>query len=309
MEGKGDRDIGMGMKRRTISMLCIMMVWLAGCAPAIGDTWTRPSDTMEMVFVPGGEFTMGSDKEMVHYAKELCRQSGGANAIGTCKYAAFIDEQPAHEVRVDSFWLDKKEISNLQYGLCVAAGACDPPRLISSFSQKSYFNDPAFQYYPVINVDISQASAYCSWVGARLPAENEWEYAARGPESLIFPWGNIFDKTRLNYCDAGCEGISDNSYDDGYPDTAPVGSFPSGASWVGVLDLSGNVREWVSDVYASYQTGEAVNQSGIDTGELRIPRGGSWYDKPDDVRSANRGGELPDYFRHNLGFRCAKDGP
>jgi serine/threonine-protein kinase len=286
-----------------------MMVLLAGCAPVIGDTWIRPSDSMEMFFVPAGKFTMGSDREMVNYAKEMCRQSGGADAVSICKFAAFIDEQPAHEVAVGPFWLDKMEVSNRQYRLCVSAGACDPPRLQSSFSRENYFTDPAFEDYPVINVDSTQVSDYCSWAGARLAAENEWEYAARGPESLIFPWGNTFDRTRLNYCDASCDGISDNSYNDGFPETAPVGSFPAGASWVGILDLAGNVREWVSDVYASYQTGIPVNQSGMDMDALRIPRGGSWYDKPDDVRSANRGGELPDYFRHNLGFRCAKDDP
>lgn len=275
--------------------------------PVLGDTWKRSTDKMEMVFVPPGEFIMGSNREMVKYAQQLCKESGGDMAIATCRFAAFVDEQPAHKVSLDPFWLDRTEISNRKYKLCVAAGACLQPRLNSSFSRVSYHDNPLYEDYPVINVDFYMASTYCSWAGARLPKETEWEYGARGPESLIFPWGNTFEKSKLNYCDVNCNGLSDNTFDDGYPDTAPVGAFHSGASWVGALDMAGNVREWVSDTYTNYQSGKAVNQSGMDTEELKIPRGGSWYDKPDDVRSANRGGELPDYFRHNLGFRCAKD--
>jgi serine/threonine-protein kinase len=228
-------------------------------------------------------------------------------AIATCKFAAFVDEQPAHEVSLGSFWLDGTEITNQQYRWCVEAGNCDPPRLNSSFTRESYYDDPVYDEYPVINVDHGMATAYCAWAGARLPTESEWEYAARGPESLVFPWGNNFEKADLNYCDVRCNGLSDSTFDDGYPDTSPVGAFPAGASWVGALDMAGNVREWVSGTYAYYETGVIVNQSGLDTEGLKIPRGGSWYDKPDDVRSANRGGELPEYFRHNLGFRCAQD--
>ena len=280
---------------------------LEGIEPVLGDMWKRSTDEMDMVFVPSGAFSMGSNREMVKYAQQLCNESGSDMAIATCRSAAFVDEQPAHRVRLDSFWLDRTEISNRQYRICVEADVCVQPCLNSSFSRLSYHDNPVYADYPVINVDFYMASTYCSWVGARLPTETEWEYAARGPESLVFPWGNTFERSKLNYCDVNCNGLSAGTFDDDYPDTAPIGTFPSGASWVGALDMAGNVREWVSDTYTYYQSGEAVNQSGIDTEELKIPRGGSWYDKPDDVRSANRGGELPDYFRHNLGFRCAQD--
>ena len=167
-----------------------------GFTPVLGDTWKRSTDKMEMVFVPPGEFIMGSNREMVKYAQQLCRESGGKMAIATCKFAAFVDEQPAHQVSLDPFWLDRTEISNRQYKLCVAAGACIPPRLNSSFSRESYHDNPVYGDYPVINVDYSMASAYCSWAGARLPTETEWEYGARGPEKFLSTPGGTRSKSQ-----------------------------------------------------------------------------------------------------------------
>lgn len=144
-------------------------------------------------------------------------------------------------------------------------------------------------------------------MGGRLPTEAEWEYATRGPESRIFAWGNDFERGKLSYCYAGCPLLSDKSYNDRYPDTAAVGSFPSAASWVGALDMTGNVREWVADWLGPYRAGSIANPSGPETGDLKITRGGSWYDTPHDVRGANRGRESLEYYRDNLGFRCATD--
>jgi len=287
-----------------------LLAILAACqpAPALGDTRTRPIDGMTMAYVPAGSFQMGSTRDMRLYAKELCDQYGAGTALGSCSLTAFADESPAHPVTLSSFWIDRTEVTNGQYRLCVVAGACLPPVDLSSFTRGQYFADPAYDDYPVIWVTPGMAEAYCAWTGARLPTEAEWEYAARGPESLLFPWGNEFDQTRLNYCDAGCDGISDPSYDDGYPDTAPVGSFPSGVSWVGALDMAGNVREWVADWYGYYRPDALTDPRGPASGESRIPRGGSWYDRPDDTRSANRGANTTDYTRHKVGFRCAMDG-
>ncbi len=259
-----------------------------------------------MVFVPSGEFNMGSDRDMLKYARQLCQESSGRLAVATCQAAAFVDEQPVHRVRLGGFWIDRTEVTNGQYRGCVEAGECDPPKLAASFMRAHYYDDPTFTSFPVVNVLWEMAADYCAWVGARLPTEAEWEYAARGPENRLFAWGNDFDKSRLNYCDASCPLLSDKTYTDGYADTAPVGSFPSGASWTGALDLAGNVREWVDDWLGPYAAGEAVNPTGPQTGDLKVTRGGSWYDTPDDVRGANRGGESLEYYRDNLGFRCAQ---
>ncbi len=275
-------------------------------APA-GTQRTRPIDGAEMVLVPAGNFVMGSDREMTQFARQLCQESSGALAVATCQAAAFSDERPAHVVRLDGFWIDRVEVTNGQYEGCVTAGACNPPLLVSSFSRPDYYGTPAYGQYPVVNVLWEMAAQYCRWAGARLPTEAEWEYAARGPENRIFAWGSDFERSKLNYCDASCPLLSDKTYNDGYPDTAPIGSFPSGASWVGALDMTGNVREWVSDWLGPYGADSAVNPTGPDHGELKVTRGGSWYDTPDDVRGANRGGESLEYYRDNLGFRCVTD--
>ncbi len=295
-----------------IVALIVVLVWPVGCAsaapPSQGDTRIRSADGMTMVYVPAGEFLMGSDGQGAAFAKQLCVQYSESKsaALAACQWSAFVDEQPAHLVSLDGFWIDRVEVTNGQYQRCVAAGACAPPVERGSHTRAMYYGAPAFADYPVIWVTQAQAANYCAWAGAQLPTEAQWEYAARGPEHRHLPWGNTFDGTRLNYCDARCtDGPNDKSVDDGYPDTAPVGSYPKGASWCGALDLAGNVREWVADWYGRYPPGQQVNPIGPATGDSRIPRGGAWLDTPDDVRSANRGGNAPDYTRDKVGFRCA----
>jgi formylglycine-generating enzyme required for sulfatase activity len=270
-----------------------------------GDTRVWEKDGAITVYVPSGEFQMGSDADEVKTARELCKESMGTFSSATCGTTAFRDEQPAHRVRLDGFWIDRTEVTNGQYRQCVQAGECTPPVESGSYTRAWYYADSAYQDYPVIWVRWDQAADYCAWAGRRLPTEAEWEYAARGPEGLLFPWGDTFDGTLLNYCDVGCDGPNDETVDDGYPDTAPVGSFPAGVSWCGALDMAGNVREWVADWYGHYPVEPQVNPTGPAAGDAHIPRGGSWYDVPDNARSANRGGNSPDYSRHKVGLRCA----
>jgi serine/threonine-protein kinase len=243
--------------------------------PSRGDTWTRPADGMEMVFLPAGEFSMGSDE-------------------------GEIDEKPMHDVYLDAYWIDKTEVTNAQYRKCVEGGACSTPQCWGD----DLFNDP---YQPVVCVNWFQAEAYCQWVGARLPTEAEWEKAARGTQGRIYPWGNAFDGTKLNYCDANCEiGNKDTGFDDGYARTAPVGSYPAGGSPCGALDMAGNVWEWVADRYASdyYRYSPERNPQGPSTGGYRVLRGGSWNSDSDGARSTSRIKNFPVYAYISLGFRC-----
>jgi formylglycine-generating enzyme required for sulfatase activity len=274
----------------------------------LGDLWTRPIDDMVMVYVPGGEFQMGTDDDQMKYSLQLCGVT--ASTIfgpGTrCFASEFADEKPAHMVILDGFWVDRLEVTNAQYRRCVEAGACTPPVESGSYTRDAYYGERAFDDYPVVWVGWQQATEYCAWAGARLPTEAEWEYSARGPESHIFPWGDVFDGTRLDYCDVNCDlGPNDETVNDGYADTAPVGSYPSGASWCGALDMAGNVREWVADWFGRYY-GRQVNPSGPHTGEMIVSRGGSWLDPPENVRSTKRGRNTTDFTVYKLGIRCAR---
>ena len=246
--------------------------------PQVGDTWTRPADDMLMVYVPAGEFQMGSTDAQVDEAFALC------NLVGTCPREVFEDEQPAHAVALDGLWVDRTEVTNAQYRRCVEAGKCEAPE----FHNYKY-KDAATENHPMVYVDWFEAQAYCEWAGARLPTEAEWEHAARGPEGRVFPWGDHFDDTRLNYCDANCtESHADDAADDGHKETAPVGSYPNGASWCGTLDMTGNVSEWVADRFDEYPSERQENPTGPASGETRIVRGGWWKSRPVSVRGASR---------------------
>lgn len=260
---------------------------------SLGDAWVRPMDGASMRYVPGGEFQMGSDDEEVTYATELCDTYGG-----DCSRSVFEEEeQPAHTVALDSFWIDRLPVTVKQFRLCMDAFACQ--------RQSMGYATPS-DAYPMIFVSWEEAETYCEWAGGRLPTEAEWEYAARGPEGHVFPWGDTFDAARLNDCDASCqETVVDTSFDDGYPDLAPTGSFPEGASWCGAEDMAGGVWEWVADWFGPYSVGRQVNPTGPTSGISRVARGGTWSVLPYYTRSATRGYSTPDSALNTMGFRCA----
>jgi len=206
-------------------------------------------------------------------------------------------------VYLDTFYIDKTEVTNTQYRACVEAGVCDAP------SDTAYYDDADYAQHPVVYVSWNDADAYCRWVGKRLPTAAEWEKAARGTDGWIYPWGNALDGSKLNFCDANCPyDWKDVSVDDGYTDTAPVGSYPAGASPYGVLDMAGNVWEWVTDWYGRnyYSRSPGRNPPGPDSGEERVVRGGSWSRDPASVRGTVRYRYLPDDTYNNVGFRCVR---
>jgi formylglycine-generating enzyme required for sulfatase activity/L-ascorbate metabolism protein UlaG (beta-lactamase superfamily) len=262
---------------------------LPTASPALGDTWTRSTDGMVMIYVPGGTFQMGSTDAQIDEAMALCEQY--PDEYGKCEVETFEEESPQHAVTLDGFWIDRTEVTNAQYTLCVADGACRKSRLAD---QPAYNDDD----YPVAGIPWQDAADYCGWSGGRLPTEAEWEYAARGPEGRVYPWGDEFDCGRGNFWDdaTGC--------DDGYREPAPVGSFPTGASWCGALDMAGNAWEWVADVYGPYPAEAETDPAGPATGSERILRGGSWGYLPAFVRSAYRYPVPPTANYLAVGFRC-----
>ena len=249
-------------------------------APTPVMTQVRQADGMVMVYVLAGDLTMGSTDAQVEQAYQLCR-----NHDSNCPRNIFEVEGPAHPVALDGFWIDRTEVTNAQYQRCVEAGKCAP----SEYKDDARFNGGD---QPVVGALWSDADGYCRWAGARLPSEAEWEYAARGPESRLYPWGSEWDASKANV--------------KGLFQTAPVGSYPAGTSWAGALDLAGNAWEWVADWYGPYPSGRQVNPTGPASGEYRVLRGGSFDVEPYYARGTYRLKEGTNFKYSNYGFRCAK---
>jgi formylglycine-generating enzyme required for sulfatase activity len=241
----------------------------------------------------------------------------GTFAMGTNDGADL--ERPAHDVTVAAFCMDTTEVTVAAYASCAsckpATASVDWPDITEA--ERAFFG--AFcnagradrATHPINCVDWSQASAYCAAQGKRLPNEDEWEYAARGgSEQRAYPWGDAPPgPALLNGCGSECLKMMTSKgkpwtamydADDGFPETAPVASFPKGASRWGVQDLAGNVWEWIADVHCPYGK--------KDCGEAkRNDRGGGWINgNAPAARGAYRHGCLPQQRVHNLGFRCVK---
>jgi formylglycine-generating enzyme required for sulfatase activity len=235
----------------------------------IGSTKTSPIDGMLLVYVPEGEFEMGSSRD-------------GARA----------EEKPAHMVYLSAYWIDSIEVTNEMYAKCVNAGICSRPLSSGSNTRDRYFEQSNYKDYPVIWVRWEDAFTYCSWADRRLPTDAEWEKAARANNDWLYPWGNSIDCTRANYHSCNV-------------DTTRVGSYPEGKSSYGVLDMAGNVWEWVSDWWDGYyyRSSPYQNPTGPLTGNSHSIRGGSWSNTPSNLTVTIRPND--NSHRDNLGFRCA----
>jgi serine/threonine-protein kinase len=250
-------------------------------------------DQMEQIYIPAGEFIMGSTD------REAKQTEDGGRAY---------PEIPQHTVYLDEYWIDKYEVTTRQYALCVDIGACEPPYLYESETRDHYYDNPKYDNYPVIWVNWYMSYTYCEWAGRRLPTEAEWEKAARGTDGRKYPWGNDpVDGERANFCDENCpRDIANDKYADGFADTAPVGSYPAGASPYGVMDMSGNVWEWTHSIIQPYPYDpESGREASQEVYAERVWRGGTWSNGYWWLRSSVRYRSIPTYWYVNLGFRCA----
>jgi formylglycine-generating enzyme required for sulfatase activity len=281
-------------KRIYFSIVFICTLIISGCE----DTSTLfageirfDSKGIEQVWVPAGSFTMGT---------------GDVSSLDPPDWARreLQSEQPPHEVFLSSgYWIDKYEVTNKAFDVFVED---------NGYTTETYWSREGWQWlirqnierlpvkcaneqppdHPRVCVTWYEAQAYAYWRGGRLPTEAEWEYAARGPDSLIYPWGNTFDSSRANVISS--KGLT------------PVGSYPKGVSWVGAHDMSGNAMEWVGDWldYDYYQQNEQHDPQGSETGIIKVEKGGWWGSNPFVARSAYHHFEdPPEYQDHHIGFR------
>jgi formylglycine-generating enzyme required for sulfatase activity len=226
----------------------------------------KAEDGAEMVLVPAGEFVMGSEE--------------------------YDNEKPRHRVHLDGFHIDKYEVTNALYQRFMSATGHQAP---------AYWSDSTWNgaQQPVVGVSWHDADAYCRWAGKRLPAEAQWEKAARGTDGRKYPWGEHWDASRAN------------SGESKLGKTTAVGSYPRGASSYGAFDMAGNAWEWVADWYDGdyYKRSPERNPPGAESGSLKVLRGGSWYGSALNLRSSDRSYDTPDNRDFNLGFRCARGLP
>jgi formylglycine-generating enzyme required for sulfatase activity len=257
-----------------------------------------------MIAIPGGSFFMGSDEGLPF-------------------------EKPAHQVSLQPFCIDEFEVSLERYRSCSEAGRCKRAGTTNEWATITEKDHKTFDplcnirepeeraKHPVNCVDWEMAQKFCREQGGRLPTEAEWEFAARGPDGRKYPWGDDDPAAdRLNACGKECvawgqkHGVEEKSMydaDDGFPNTAPVGSFPKGASRYGVQDVVGNVWEWVADWYGEYGKDEQTEPKGPESGDEKVIRGGSWNGSYASwVRPTFRYKDAPTKRSYGIGFRCAK---
>ena len=232
-------------------------------------------DPVEMVVIPAGTFKRGS--------------SPGEGRL---------DEQPKRKIYVDSFAIDKYEVSNARYIEFLEETLHKPP--FNVYGEGPLATEKSISDLPVVQVTWHDAVDYCFWAGKRLPTEAEWEKAGRGSDNRLYPWGNEPPTAERAQFDREW---------DGKKTFRKVNSLPEGQSSSGLYQLSGNVREWTQDWYDAeyYANSPDRNPEGPETGILKAIRGGSWRSFDSDIRVTSRGKGGFALKTHGIGFRCARD--
>jgi formylglycine-generating enzyme required for sulfatase activity len=233
------------------------------------------NDGAEMVLVPAGEFSMGSEENE--------------------------NEKPRHQVYLDTFYIDKYEVTNARFQQFAQTTGYRTQAERGGDSttwrapQGAGSRLAGLEQHPVVYVSQADAKAYCAWAEKRLPTEAEWEKAARGTDGRTYPWGHQFDSTKVNF-------------ENKNKGTVPVGSYEGGKSPYGAYDMAGNVWEWVADWYDEnyYKNSPARNPQGPTSGDRVVGRGGGWNNAAVGMRASYRSWPTPTTRNDITGFRCAK---
>ena len=313
------------MERRLIGCLGIAAALLCACAGSALPVETRPRPTrrippapvraaasaqttdgfvalvtppLDRIHLQPATFMMGSKESEVRLALSACL----AEPLGDpeiCERREYTNEMWEHDVLVRAFYIDRAEVTVERYRACVGAGVCTDLPYASGGAR---FDAPEL---PAVLVSWYDARRFCQWADGRLPTEAEWERAARGAAGRRYPWGDVYNAFLANH---GRLAWDELDAGDGFLELAPVGSFPDGATPEGLVDLAGNVEEWVADFYApSYEAASVMNPLGPPAGDERVVRGGSYAHLRANLRGAARGHAVPDERRAWRGFRCAYD--
>lgn len=293
------------MLKYMLSMIFPLLFWAQtptvtpeAMSAEAGDVRTD-AQGIEQVWVPAGCFLMGTTPEQT---KAIFDQNPPAFVRG-----AIGSEQPQHEVCLtEGYWIDKTEVTHAAFQAFVDDGGYEnqtywsekgwewlQKQAIDQFDQRCV--DVMADDQPQVCITWYEAEAYAAWRGGKLPSEAQWEYAARGPDSHIYPWGDEWDAALANVLDT--DGLT------------AVGSYPDGASWVGALDMAGNAMEWVQDWLDKqyYKESPKDDPPGPEKGSVKVEKGGWWDSNPFVARSSYRHFEdPPTYQDHHIGFRIVK---
>ncbi len=266
--------------RLILSIIALMAFPLAVAAEPPPDAAFRPRvpPSTELVAIKGSTYLTGDAQ-------------GGSG------------ERPIRRVTLSPYQIKRTEVTNSEYILCVKDGVCTETR---------DYTDRRRPDLPVAGVSWFQARDFCLWWGGRLPTEAEWEASARTTAALKFPWGNEFAWSRGNFADGP---VGEFGHEDHFEEVAPPGSFPAGATESGIVDLAGNLAEWVGDWFDAGYYGRSPSQSpkGPPWGQQKVIKGGSYRTvvtetAPNPYRAAAKSPLAPDMARPDVGFRCVYDG-
>jgi len=291
-------------RKRPLRLAADFRAWGRLAAAALLPVMIIPAASLVLAALAAGMGPGGFSLDRVGESLAGRARAAGAPAAASAMiYVPGVDvvfSEGLGSVHLGPYYLDVTEVSNAQWAACVAAGLCPEPQLHGSLLG-SYYHDPAFAEYPVVGITWAEASAYCRWRGGRLPTAGEWEYAARGGRAggllTVYPWGDAWLDGAANTCDASCRPDDPTQVtpdiQDGWSQLAPVGWFTAGKSALGLLDMAGNVAEWVAP--------------GASQPDVYAVRGGAWNLSPQAARSAISMSVPPETRSVGIGLRCAQD--